>query len=94
MNWGWTNELGLDDDEGDAGNREIDIRPSSDRVSVQALRGVPDPIEGLAGEELSAERYAQRTEVFEGLLEFVGEGEGEKQPLESLLDFVERGVVR
>ena len=88
-NWGWTNELGLEEEHGDAGIPEV-VSPSSDRVSVQALRGVPDPIEGPAGEELSAERYAQRTEVFEGLLEFVGEGEGEKQPLESLLDFVER----
>ena len=88
-NWGWTNELGLEEEHGDAGSPEV-VSPSSDRVSVQALRGVPDPIEGPAGEELSAERYAQRTEVFEGLLEFVGEGEGEKQPLESLLDFVER----
>jgi len=86
-NWGWTNELGLED-EGEAGSPDVGVRSS-----VQALRGVPDPIEGPAGEELSAERYAQRMEVFEGLLEFVGDGEGEKQPSESLLDLVERGWV-
>lgn len=97
-NWGWTNELGLEDELGEAAGSPDVVSPSSGGVgssssSVQALRGVPDPIEGPAGEELSAERYTQRTEVFEGLLEFVGDGEGEKQPLESLLDLVERGWV-
>jgi len=41
---------------------------------------------------LMGPRYSQRTEVFEGILNFINDGE--KQPSESLLDLVERDRCR
>jgi hypothetical protein len=59
----------------------------SHSISGHALRSVPDPLEnGPVGNELSADRFQQRTEVFEGLLEFISEEW--KQPSGSLLDMI------
>lgn len=90
----WTNEIPV---EGDS----IDIVGG-----VQMLRDLVDPLEAIirdGGAEgateptpslssLTGARYSQRTEVFEGILDFITDGE--KQPSESLLDLIERDRCR
>lgn len=83
---GWSN-VGDDDDNESFG------RGSYPRLSAEMLRSVEDPLEkkqggARKGMAMSTDRYAQRTEVFESLLEFVNEGD--KEPSGSLLDFVTR----
>jgi len=73
----------------------LGTEPSSPSTrSIRGLRDIVDSAETqIRGErtekqtKLTGERYSQRTEVFEGLLKFVNDGE--KQPDESLLDLVE-----
>jgi hypothetical protein len=80
----WTNKLDED---------ELTIQSVSSDQSVQSNRRIvsikEDPEErSVRGEEssLSAERFQQRTEVFESLMEFIGEDA--KQPPGNLLDMV------
>jgi hypothetical protein len=87
----WTNEIPVEGDSFEVGG------------GVQILRDMVDPLEAIirggGGQEGVAEcsselstlmgaRYSQRTEVFEGILNFINDEE--KQPSESLLDLVER----
>jgi hypothetical protein len=59
--------------------------PFSDGASgTRTDQNIPNPREE---EQLSGDRYRQRTEVFESLLKFVVDGE--KQPDDDLLDLVE-----
>jgi hypothetical protein len=74
---------------------ELINRISHPRLSADLLRSIEDPMEkreGGKGKAMSAERYAQRTEVFECLLDFVSEWD--KEPSGSLLDFVTRNDSR
>jgi len=88
---GWTNEIPVEGDSFDISG------------GVQMLRDVVDPLEAIIRDEgkeegvaeptsslsaLTGARYSQRTEVFEGILGFITDGE--KQPSESLLDLIER----
>ena len=52
--------------------------------------GATEPTPSLSS--LTGARYSQRTEVFEGILDFITDGE--KQPSESLLDLIERDRCR
>jgi len=64
--------------------------------STQRLQDMVDPLEatvrggdgGDSAHPLTGARYSQRTEVFEHLLKFIADAE--KQPSDSLLDFVGR----
>jgi hypothetical protein len=72
-------------------------RISFPKLSADLLRSAEDPLEKTqrgTGKDapMSADRYAQRTEVFESLLEFVNEWD--KEPSGSLLDFVTRNDTR
>jgi len=88
---GWTNEIPVEGDSFDISG------------GIQMLRDVVDPLEAIIRDEgkeegvteptsslsaLTGARYSQRTEVFEGILNFITDGE--KQPSESLLDLIER----
>ncbi|KAF9446346.1 hypothetical protein P691DRAFT_733454 [Macrolepiota fuliginosa MF-IS2] len=90
----WTNEIvEVDDDD----ENESFGRGPHPRLSAELLRSAEDPLEkkwrgGGKGAPMSAERYAQRTEVFESLLEFVSDWD--KEPSGSLLDFVTRNDSR
>jgi hypothetical protein len=86
---GWTHETadGLDED------TDSFSRISFPKLSAELLRSAEDPLEKRQrrcgkGPAMSADRYAQRTEVFESLLEFVNDWD--KEPSGSLLDFVTR----
>lgn len=86
---GWTNEIAEASDE----DTDSFSRISFPKLSAELLRSVEDPLEKQQrgsgkGSAMSADRYAQRTEVFESLLEFVSEWD--KEPSGSLLDFVTR----
>lgn len=89
----WSNEIvEISDDDTEPFNRV-----SHPKLSAELLRSLEDPLEKKhrgsgKGTAMSAERYAQRTEVFEGLLEFVSEWD--KEPSGSLLDFVTRNDSR
>ena len=66
---------------------------SFSRISVPKLRSSEDPLEKHQGDTeksnaMSADRYAQRMEVFESLLEYVNDWD--KEPPGSLLDLVTR----
>ncbi|KXN90804.1 Muskelin [Leucoagaricus sp. SymC.cos] len=72
-------------------------RISFPKLSAELLRSIEDPMEkqqrrSTKDAAMSADRYAQRTEVFESLLEFVSEWD--KEPSGSLLDFVTRNDTR
>ena len=101
---GWTNDIskfGKNVEGEDSDGSMIEDAGISLFVNPDALLDVPDPTEfrsrgkraenATEGQEIpSGLRYQQRTEVFEALLEFIGEEE--KQPSGSLLDLVgERG---
>lgn len=84
----WTDKL--DDDYSTPSPTSVELAPVR-TVSARSLRAAEDPIEhtnrGDATGELSEARFSERSEVFEGLLEFVPEDV--KQPSESLLDFID-----
>lgn len=98
---GWTNdmpELRRQPEKDDL--EEIVVEDAGKRLSVKpdALLDAPDPIEfqnrskapaASKNEIPSGLRYQQRTEVFEVLLEYVGDDD--KQPSGSLLDLVGEG---
>jgi hypothetical protein len=101
---GWTNDIskfGKNVEREDSDGSMIEDAGITLFVNPDALLDVPDPTEfrsrgkraenATEGQEIpSGLRYQQRTEVFEALLEFIGEEE--KQPSGSLLDLVgERG---
>lgn len=101
---GWTNDIskfGKNVEKEDSDESMIEDAGITLFVNQDALLDVPDPTEfrnrgkraenATEGQEIpSGLRYQQRTEVFEALLEFIGEEE--KQPSGSLLDLVgERG---
>jgi len=80
-------------------DEEIDNinRISTSKLSPELLRSTEDPLEKQQrGNEqnnaMSADRYAQRMEVFESLLEYVNDWD--KEPPGSLLDFVTRNDSR
>lgn len=86
----WTSDMMEAEDEDD---NESFSRPSYPKLSAELLRSDEDALEkrqreGGKGTAMQADRYAQRTEVFESLLEFVNEWD--KEPSGSLLDFVTR----
>ena len=102
--WGWTNDIskfGKNVEREDSDGSMIEDAGITLFVNPDALLDVPDATEfrsrgkraenATEGQEIpSGLRYQQRTEVFEALLEFIGEEE--KQPSGSLLDLVgERG---
>ena len=58
-------------------------------VDPQALRSVQDPLEP-GGEEMGEERFRQRSELFETLLEYVSAGA--KQPDGSLMNLISLGI--
>lgn len=85
----WTSELRrrVDDD-------SMMVDSHSDAANVEATEpGDDDPyeLELRGGKPLSSTRFAQRTEVFESLLRFVGRKGRTKQPEGSLLDLVGNG---
>lgn len=95
----WTSNIDIDMDGGSSDDDQVmecATHPTSPYTSSPpphraALRMDEDPEErGVRpdGTRLSGERFRQRTEVFEGLLEFVGEDQ--KQPRGNLLDLMDR----
>ncbi len=86
----WTSDMIDAEDEDD---NESFSRPSYPRLSAELLRSEEDSLEKRQresgkGAPMQADRYTQRTEVFEAVLEFVNERC--KEPSGSLLDFVTR----
>jgi len=76
-------------------DEEVDSfsRISVPKLSPELLRSSEDPLEKHQGgteksNAMSADRYAQRMEVFESLLEYVNDWD--KEPPGSLLDLVTR----
>ncbi|KAF8658335.1 hypothetical protein AX16_002101 [Volvariella volvacea WC 439] len=80
----WTNQLYVNESANASTTTQLAPRRS---VSLHALMSVADPLEqGIEGKHVSAERFEQRNEVFEKLLEFVARDA--KQPLGNLLDMI------
>ena len=97
----WKSRTGTPDgnEYADPLDEEIDNinRISTSKLSPELLRSTEDPLEKQQrGSEqnnaMSADRYAQRMEVFESLLEYVNDWD--KEPPGSLLDFVTRNDSR
>jgi len=93
----WTNEIPVEGDSFEVGGGAQMLRDMVDPLEA-IIRGGVGGGEGVAESSsatmstLMGARYSQRTEVFEGILNFINDGE--KQPSESLLDLVERDRCR
>jgi hypothetical protein len=84
----WTSRLDEDDEDmPDAGASVTTTLKRRHAVLLLAEDPEEIALRDSSTKPLSAERFRQRTEVFEGLLRFVGE-DG-KQPMGSLLDMVD-----
>lgn len=87
----WTSRLDDDDDEMPDASASA-ITTLSGQKRRHAVLSMEEDLMEIALRDpstkpLSAERFRQRTEVFESLLQFIGEDE--KQPMGSLLDMVD-----
>ena len=89
----WTNEIPVEGDSLDVGGGVQTLRDVVDPLEAiirDGAEGVTEPAPSLSS--LTGARYSQRTEVFEGILAFITDGQ--KQPSESLLDLIERDRCR
>lgn len=89
----WTNEIPVEGDLIDVGGGVQTLRDVVDPLEAiirDGAEGVTEPAPSLSS--LTGARYSQRTEVFEGILAFITDGQ--KQPSESLLDLIERDRCR
>jgi hypothetical protein len=91
----WTNEIPVEGNSFDISGGVQMLRDLVDPIEAiirdgGGTEGVTEPAPSLSS--LTGARYSQRTEVFEGILSFITDGE--KQPSESLLDLIERDRCR
>lgn len=87
---GWTNEIPVEGDIGGGVQMLRDVVDPLEAIIRDGAEGVTEPAPSLSSP--TGARYSQRTEVFEGILGFITDGQ--KQPSESLLDLIERDRCR